>query len=308
LYDLIGDIHGHADELTRLLELLGYDQRQGHYTHPSRKVVFVGDFIDRGPQIREVLQVVRPMIASGSALAVMGNHEFNAIAYHTRDPEDENNFLRPHTAKNVAQHCETLRQIPSEELYEHIEWFRTLPLWLELDGLRVVHACWDKQHVSTIDSALRKHGGVTTGFLANALAKETSLYKAVDAVLKGKELRLPDGVVFYDKDGHERHDLRVRWFDDPTGKTYREYALATDEGFPSMPIPDEAINEAKPYGGDEPPVFFGHYWLRAAKPVVQAPNVACLDYSVAKGGSLCAYRWGGEQQLDNSRFIVVPSG
>lgn len=51
MYDLIGDIHGHAAELISLLELLGYDRHRGYYSHPARKAVFVGDFIDRGPQI-----------------------------------------------------------------------------------------------------------------------------------------------------------------------------------------------------------------------------------------------------------------
>ncbi len=86
MYDIIGDIHGHADELVELLELLGYQCPNGIYRHPTRTAVFVGDFIDRGPQIREVLSLVRPMCESGNALAVMGNHEFNALAYHTPDP------------------------------------------------------------------------------------------------------------------------------------------------------------------------------------------------------------------------------
>ena len=47
MYDLIGDIHGHADELVQLLELLDYEKAQGSYRHPDRKVIFLGDFIDR---------------------------------------------------------------------------------------------------------------------------------------------------------------------------------------------------------------------------------------------------------------------
>ena len=62
MYDLIGDIHGHADELEQLLGMLGYRRQQGVYGHPERQVIFVGDFIDRGPQIREVLEIVRPMV------------------------------------------------------------------------------------------------------------------------------------------------------------------------------------------------------------------------------------------------------
>ena len=69
MYDLIGDIHGHADELVELLEALGYQKAQGVYRHPERKVIFLGDFIDRGPKIRQVLEIVRPMIEEGKALA-----------------------------------------------------------------------------------------------------------------------------------------------------------------------------------------------------------------------------------------------
>ena len=86
MYDLIGDIHGHATELKQLLEKLGYTLEEGGYHHPEREVIFLGDFIDRGTEILEVLQLVRPMIDSGEAKAVMGNHEFNALAYHTEDP------------------------------------------------------------------------------------------------------------------------------------------------------------------------------------------------------------------------------
>lgn len=57
-YDIIGDIHGHADELIRLLDKLGYKKSNGYYRHPvtERKAIFVGDFIDRGPKIRETLE------------------------------------------------------------------------------------------------------------------------------------------------------------------------------------------------------------------------------------------------------------
>src|SRR5476649_1487441 len=107
MYDLIGDIHGHADELVQLLEALGYEKRKSVYGHPERKVIFLGDFIDRGPKIRQVLEIVRPMIEDGKALAVMGNHELNALAYHTEDSELPGKFLRPHIDKNVGQHRQT---------------------------------------------------------------------------------------------------------------------------------------------------------------------------------------------------------
>lgn len=53
------------------------------------------------------------------------------------------------------------------------------------------------------------------------------------------------------------------------------------------------------------PVFVGHYWLPPKPPEILAENVACLDYSVAKAGFLCGYRWQGEQRLSNENFVWV---
>ena len=80
MYDLIGDIHGHAGALVELLEHLGYQHSDSGYCHPARKVIFLGDFIDRGEHLaqhKELLTIVMPMVQNGHALAVMGNHEFN---------------------------------------------------------------------------------------------------------------------------------------------------------------------------------------------------------------------------------------
>src|SRR6266404_5136285 len=107
MYDLIGDIHGHADELVQLLDALGYKKGRGVYLHSERKVIFLGDFIDRGPKIRQVLEIVRPMIDEGKALAVMGNHELNALAYHTEDSEESGQYLRRRSPKNEKQHRKT---------------------------------------------------------------------------------------------------------------------------------------------------------------------------------------------------------
>ncbi|WP_442510538.1 metallophosphoesterase [Novipirellula sp. SH528] len=59
-YDIIGDIHGHADELKALLSDLGYSRRG--YRRADRKVVFVGDFVDRGPAIGDVVEIARAMV------------------------------------------------------------------------------------------------------------------------------------------------------------------------------------------------------------------------------------------------------
>ena len=71
MYDIIGDIHGHADALESLLQKMDYQKKSGAYAHPERKVIFLGDFLDRGPKISQVLETVYPMLESGSAKSVM---------------------------------------------------------------------------------------------------------------------------------------------------------------------------------------------------------------------------------------------
>lgn len=64
-YDIVGDIHGHADELEALLRRLGYLEIAGRYRHPGgRKVIFLGDYLDYGSKIRRVLQIVRAMVVT----------------------------------------------------------------------------------------------------------------------------------------------------------------------------------------------------------------------------------------------------
>jgi hypothetical protein len=83
------------------------------------------------------------------------------------------------------------------------------------------------------------------------------------------------------------------------------YALQSDEIVCPVPLEQATIDAAAPYPADAKPVFIGHYWLSATRPALLAANVACLDYSVAKGGFLCAYRWDGERKLTNEHFVWV---
>ena len=75
-FDIIGDIHGCHDELAALLGRLGYHTSTSPVTHPDgRRAIFVGDLVDRGPGVAEVLDTVMSMVQAGSALCVQGNHE-----------------------------------------------------------------------------------------------------------------------------------------------------------------------------------------------------------------------------------------
>jgi hypothetical protein len=298
-YDLVGDIHGHVDQLSRLLVRLGYRKRNGCYRHTSRQVIFLGDFIDRGPQIRETLKIVRSMIDEGEALAVMGNHEYNAIRYHTKGPRG---FLRKHTLRNSRQHRATLRAFDGRKIEwnDYLQWFRRLPLFLDLSGLRAVHACWCDESIRALDGS----AVLTDEILAGDSQVATTRRSAAEMLLRGKEISLPDGRTFIDKDGIPQSTIRVRWWLPGTSRTYRDLAIPGSDTLPNQCIGTEIEAKLPGYPQTASPVMIGHYWLTPAKPQPLAPNVACLDYSVAAGGPLVAYRWQGEHVLARSSFIA----
>ena len=65
MYDIIGDIHGHADKLEELLLELGYKEDDGVYQHPERTLISVGDLIDRGPYQKRSVDIIRKMCERG---------------------------------------------------------------------------------------------------------------------------------------------------------------------------------------------------------------------------------------------------
>ena len=302
MYDLIGDIHGQAVEFEALLEKLGYKRSGDCYRHESRMVVFLGDFIDRGPHQKRVLKLARSMTEAGFAKAVMGNHEYNAIAYFT--PNASGGHLRQRSEKNTRQHQAFINAYADnlDDWEGAIEWFKTLPLWLDLEGLRVVHACWDQAFIRKITREYDSEARLTDELLQQSSIRGTWQYKAIETLLKGKEIQLPDGACFYDKDGNRRHEIRVRWWG--RGTTYKDVYMGPESALTH--IPDDKIqgDHMIEYGHNEKPVFLGHYWMEG-DPTPLATNIACLDYSVAKpGGKLVAYRWDGERQVDPTKFVI----
>jgi hypothetical protein len=300
-YDIIGDIHGHAERLTSLLLKLGYESTHGLYTHPDRKVLYVGDYIDRGPKIKETLQIVKTMVDHGHAIALMGNHEYNAICYNTVGTDGQ--YLRSHTVKNMHQHQATLDQFNGyeEEYAMYIDWFKTLPLWMETNDLRAIHATWDQPVIDRL-SELLPDALLTDQAIQESSVEGTELYNLIEVALKGKEIEMPAGQHFNDKDGHKRHHIRIKWWLDPASTTYRDISvIPMDDKLPETPV---MMSDTGYYRSGDKPVFFGHYWLKG-EPVVQTDNVCCLDYSVAKGGQLVAYIYNGEQKLDASKLSYL---
>lgn len=300
-YDLIGDIHGQHGKLLALLRHLGYAEHSGTFRHPEgRKVIFLGDYIDRGPAIRETLHTVRGMVEAGDALAIMGNHEYNAICAET--PDGKGDFLRPEK-KNKGGQLVTKQQFAGRdaEWEEWKLWMKRLPMFLDLGGLRAVHACWDAPRIARLEGKSIENDA----FLIASATRKTPEFRAVENVLKGPELAMPAGHCFTDKEGITRHTVRVRWWNIPAAAQVSHLAMPEPFNVPG----DAAAHDLRripAYGADEPPVFFGHYWMPPhLDRVPLAANIACLDYSAAFGDNpLTAYRWDGEQVLSAEKFVT----
>lgn len=306
-YDIIGDVHGHADQLEALLTKLGYSPSKGAWRHSARTAIFVGDFIDRGPGQLRTLELVRDMIDAGSARAVMGNHELNAIAWATQDPLSPALYLRPRHGpkgeKNRRQHEAFLTEVGLDTRLhrEWVDWFLELPLWIEEPDFRVVHACWSPQHVNALRGALRPGERLTPELVQQANTSGTSVNEAVETLLKGIEVPLPTGWTFTDKDGHVRDAIRTRWWD-PSLLTYQAAYIGPN----GVTIPDVALERSVELPEPDRPTFIGHYWFDPSAGVKLASSrVACVDFSVAKGGPLVAYRFDGEPELCAHKFTLA---
>ena len=193
-YDIIGDVHGHATLLKKLLKSMGYVKYDGTWKHPDRTAIFIGDFINRGPEIRETIQIVRQMTESGTALTILGNHEYSAILYHIKDSAGM--YLSRHIAGNRNQIQSTLTAFTGfiPEWKDHLKWLRTLPFFLDLGSLRVIHAYWNDDDINYLRSFIPK-GKLKKDFLRTIHENQHPTASIIYRILKGLEFRCPPDLI-----------------------------------------------------------------------------------------------------------------
>lgn len=293
--DVIPDLHADIARLRATLAAL----------EPGAPLAFLGDFIDAGSATREsddaaVLTAVRRLIDSGRAVAVMGNHELNAILYHTDGTEGRP--LREHSGNNREQHASFLQQFGANTPQARVwtDWFLKLPLWLDLGGLRLVHACWDQAAVEMV-AARRPDGQLTRADLPEIAAESTEFGRAVQRLVSGPEAHLGDGHPgFRDSKNHLRHHVRLAWWR-PEARLWREAALSVPDvsQLPKGEIP--VCQGVPPYPDGAPPVIAGHYKMTGT-PRIEAANAACLDYP----DTACVYRWRGEAAFSAINLLTIP--
>lgn len=135
--DIIGDLHGQLAPLLHLAPHLGYDidpnYGKGDWSHPERRVlVFLGDLVDRGPHSLEVAELVMDLVRRGRAICLMGNHEYNLVAWRKLGRAPKKSNLS--TITDIEERPERWAPV--------LEFFATLPLAIELPDLRIIHASW----------------------------------------------------------------------------------------------------------------------------------------------------------------------
>ncbi len=303
MYDIIGDVHGYADQLKSLLTKLGYQLIDGCYAHPTRKAVFVGDFINRGPKIRETIVLIRKMVEGGSAFAILGNHEMYAVLYYLRDIEGK--YYKKRIPKYQLQINQTLAEFVTctDEFKSHLKWFRTLPLFLDFGQIRIVHACWDEENIKQLQLALTEPK-ISKTILREIALNQTPFAQYFWETCKGIDFQVPKNLLIFDDDGRPHRSFRMKWWENPEGMTFKEISLESRFELPAYTIPPEIVKFRNPYPDEDPIVFFGHYSLIEGYGILK-DNVCCVDSGVSRTGKLLAYRWGGESKLLESNFVIV---
>lgn len=304
MYDIIGDVHGYATLLKKLLLQIGYTKTEKGYAHPSRKAIFVGDFVNRGPEIRKAVRIIRRMVENGNAMAILGNHEINAITYYLKD-KDGTPLIKS-AEKNFLSLYKTIDQFSAyaDEWKSHRDWMLNLPLYLDLGEIRIVHACWSDEAIETIKLA-ESEGKSRKSIFRKAYKKTKSpVGKSVFILTKGIDYKMPGDLKLINNKGISPRSFRMRWWEDAQGKSFEEMSFESKFVLPAYEIPVQLLPQNKPYAENEPIVFFGHY-CRHQGPHVIKPNLCCVDSCVAGTKILTAYQWNGENVLDPNNLVYI---
>ncbi len=308
-YYFIGDLHGQFDKLTELLEYLDFVPEDRESAASCGQLVFLGDLIDNSAQPGvcqlATLKLVRSLCEQGLAHCLLGNHEFNAIGWWMRHPQTDMP-LRRHSEDNRRQHQLFLAEVgEGSELHaEWVSWFMSRPLFIDLDTVRAIHACWDDAAISRLEPYLNADHSLKPEFWPSAFDPDHELYSLCETLLKGPEIQLPAGYSFTDKNGKQRQQIRVRWWQEEA-QTYRELAQVQDAvraAIPDLPLPLTMRPVAQ-----QVPVVVGHYTLSGI-PELLSQKVICVDYNAAAADQpLICYQWLQTQHLghipDDANFV-----
>lgn len=307
--DVVGDIHGQLAALQALGRALGY-ATDGSWNHPSgRQLVFLGDLVDRGPASLETAELVLDLCARGRAVCLMGNHEYNLVATVLGlDPARPSNRT---TLDDLAARPQRWEPV--------LQGLATLPLALELPGLRAIHAEWHSHCVNRCRQALAPRperlppwpsqlmaavllaSPFTDSGLLPDLPQERSDPggdRPHELLIKGHEEHAPES--FLDSDGHQRTLQRACWWQGRRKHVPRDRTIVFGHYW-NLPPRADAPLFAPPYASGHPSNLS---WIERHLPdlprsgsldVPDRERFVCVDYNGllkhAATGCVGAYRW-----------------
>lgn len=257
--DIIGDLHGELPALHRLLKNLGYQQDGSHPGH--RTLIFVGDYCDRGPDSPGTIDYVKYLINNNKALGILGNHEINLLIDDVKDGSGW--FFDQRFDSDLPFYAPFQRAQPEKK--ENIRQFlRSLPLVLERNDLRIVHAAWNTRAVDEIRTVETRN---MLDFFkkcdqkANEFAKNTGiLQRYLEAKQKWKEKIEDSAAVIPLLTEYADYDLVQSRFNPIRLLTSGTEAMADTPFFAGNRW---RFSDRTPWWNDyqdETPVIFGHYW------------------------------------------------
>lgn len=315
--DIIGDVHGELPALEQLGRELGYCIENG-WTHPQRRtLLFLGDLVDRGSYSLEVAELVQRLMDARRAFSVMGNHEYNLVAWYAQVL----GYERPKRS-NRATTEDVLRR--RDRWKPVLEFMRALPIGIELPDLRIIHACWHRASLDVVQHALRvRPARLASGDAFAYLGQHVVLRSPFDGTSSLEETRLLPGLPgdtadlsadiphedlikgyetaarepFRDNDGKLRTRIRALWWTPEHASEVLHDRTQVFGHYWNLP----------PLEGDmAPPHPSGHpklrAWARDLAPRIPSTgrvpldgNLACVDFqgvtSVSDRACIGALRW-----------------
>ncbi len=297
--DFIGDIHGYYNNLISLLIKLDYQHINNSWYHSKRKALFLGDFINRGNNSLKTLVLIKKMVETGNAFAILGNHELYFLEYYYSIKHNRETKLSQAHINQIEKVFSEFTSFKEVDIYA--AWLASLPLFIELKNVRAVHAYWSDKNLKQIIKH-QNNKRFTNKKLKNIFKQKSKFSKAVWQTVKGIEFRIPKSVL-KENPNIKQSKFRIKWWLDSKNMSLKEISFDSRVELPNLKIRKKSIKNYKIYKNHEPILFFGHYCLRNRNHILR-DNLCCLDGCIAGDGKhILAYRWFGEKELKAENIL-----
>lgn len=315
--DIVADIHGEIFALECLLERMGYTPDGRHLE--GRRLVFLGDLVDRGADSPAVVERVADMVLAGRAQCILGNHELNLL----RGQKKEGNgwfYAEADDHDWASGHFRQSARAADSQRKHFLDWFDTLPVALERQDLRVVHACWEPLAIEVLRSSHRPASqayGTFTDEISRLLERSGRIEQRRreldkwDGVLADPAARVPllEGVAAIDAINQSRHPFKAA----TSGLERQAHAPFFATGKWRMSERVAWWNEYE----DEQAVVFGHYWRwpleeEEATARARGPNLFAgsgpFDWLGPRRNAMCIDWCVGVRWKERLAGVVAPEG